>query len=131
MSKDIADKAYHFTVEVLQMHANARQRTGDFLMLTKVMENAVSLGEQATIAKEALSGQEQFNAYSSAYQFAIKTQYWLRILTDTGYVDFKTMGQLLGDARELSADLKIVVHQIKQKMSPAGMKAATKPRIKR
>ena len=96
----IQDKSYSFAIEIIKL-VKVLQINKEYILSKQLIRSGTSIG---ALVEEAIGAQTRKDFYSKitiAYKEARETKYWLRLLTDSGYLD-----QNKGD------NLKVEVEQI-------------------
>ena len=107
MKKDnvVQDKSYAFSVRIVEVYKQLCTEKKEFILSKQLLRSGTSIGANI---EEAIGGQSKkdfFAKLTISYKEARETHYWIRLLTDTGYIDKIQSASLLQDVNEL---LKII-----------------------
>jgi len=107
MKKDnvVQFKSYAFAVRIVELYKQICTEKKEFVLSKQLLRSGTSIGANI---EEAIGGQSRkdfFAKLTISYKEARETHYWIRLLTDTGYIDKDQSVNLLQDVNEL---LKII-----------------------
>jgi len=98
-------KSYQFAIRVVKLYKYLVEEKREFVLAKQVLRSGTSIGANV---EEAIGGQSKkdfVHKFSIAYKEARETNYWIRLLRDTDYLESKQANSLLTDLEEL---LKII-----------------------
>lgn len=98
-------KSYAFAVRIVKVYKYLCEEKKEYILSKQLLRSGTSI---AANIEEAIGGQSDkdfFAKLTIAYKEARETHYWIRLLTDTGYISIKENESLLSDINEL---LKII-----------------------
>ena len=101
----ICEKSYSFAIRIVKLNKYLKEHKREYILSNQVFRSGTSIGANI---EEALGGQSDkdfVNKLSIAYKEARETQYWIRLLNDSGYLTNEQAQSLLVDCEEL---LKII-----------------------
>ena len=112
MKKDnvIQTKSYQFAIRVVNLYKYLVEEKKEFVLSKQVLRSGTSIGANV---EEAIGGQSKKDfvaKFSIAYKEARETNYWIRLLRDTDYLERKQAESLLADLDEL---LRIIASILK------------------
>tara|TARA_R110001583_G_C5491088_1_gene394794 strand:+ start:21 stop:371 length:351 start_codon:yes stop_codon:yes gene_type:complete len=94
-------KSYAFAIKIVNTFKVLQQDSKEFVLSKQLLRAGTSIGANI---EEAIGGQSRkdfFAKLTIAYKEARETKYWIRLLTDTKYLDKETSRILLEDIEEL------------------------------
>ena len=94
-------KSYAFAIKIVNTFKVLQQDSKEFVLSKQLLRAGTSIGANI---EEAIGGQSRkdfFVKLTIAYKEARETKYWIRLLTDTKYLDKETSRILLEDIEEL------------------------------
>jgi four helix bundle protein len=97
----VAEKSYAFAIRIVNCYKYLCSEKKEFVLSKQLLKSGTSIGANV---EEALGGhsRKEFSAkLSIAYKEARETNFWLRILRDTRFIDDKMCNSLLADNEEL------------------------------
>jgi four helix bundle protein len=97
----LCEKTYAFAVRVVKCCQHLVNRRKEFVLSKQLLRSGTSIGANVEEANGAVSKAEFSAKMSIAYKECRETKYWLRLLTDTGYLDGKSFRSIYADADEL------------------------------
>ncbi|MCF6223464.1 MAG: four helix bundle protein [Flavobacteriaceae bacterium] len=98
-------KSYAFSVRIVKLYQYLCVEKKEFVLSKQLLRCGTSIGANV---EEAIGGQSKkdfFAKLTISYKEARETHYWIRLLTDTGYISNEQSESLLADVTEL---LKII-----------------------
>ena len=97
----VVEKSYAFAIRIVNCYKYLCTEKKEFVLSKQLLRSGTSVGANV---EEAIGGQSRKDfiaKLSIAYKEARETNYWLRILRDTHYIDDKMSNSLLADNEEL------------------------------
>jgi len=97
----IQDKTYAFAIKVVNTTKILQNEKREFVLSKQLLRSGTSIGANI---EEAIGGQSRKDFYAKltiAYKEARETKYWIRLLTDTDYLEEKLSTSLLEDIEEI------------------------------
>tara|TARA_R110002012_G_scaffold169630_1_gene333684 strand:+ start:4422 stop:4772 length:351 start_codon:yes stop_codon:yes gene_type:complete len=94
-------KSYAFAIKIVNTFKVLQQDSKEFVLSRQLLRAGTSIGANI---EEAIGGQSRkdfFAKLTIAYKEARETKYWIRLLTDTKYLDKETSRILLEDIEEM------------------------------
>lgn len=94
-------KSYAFAIKIVNTFKVLQPDSKEFVLSKQLLRAGTSIGANI---EEAIGGQSRkdfFAKLTIAYKEARETKYWIRLLTDTKYLDKETSRILLEDIEEL------------------------------
>jgi four helix bundle protein len=101
----ISDKSFLFAKRIVKLYLYLKKDKKEFDLARQILKSGTSIGANV---EEAIGGfsRKDFSAkFGIAYKEARETNYWLRLLHDTGFIDSKIFNSMNSDCEEL---LKII-----------------------
>ena len=107
MKKDnvIQIKSYAFAVRIVKLYQHLCETKKEFVLSKQLLHSGTSIGANIEEAIDGQSKKDFFAKLTIAYKEARETHYWIRLLTDTNYLNQNESKSLLQDIEEL---LKII-----------------------
>ena len=109
----IEERSYAFALRVVNAYKYLTTVKGEHVMSKQLLRSGTSVGAMMHEAKFAQSRADFVNKTSIALKEANETQYWLRLLHDSGYTDDKVHSSIYGEADEITAILASIVKSTK------------------
>ncbi len=98
-------KSYAFAVRIVKVYQYLCSEKNEYVLSKQLLRAGTSI---CANIEEAIGGQSKndfFAKLTISYKEARETHYWIRLLTDTGYINKKQSESLIKDVEEL---LKII-----------------------
>lgn len=97
----IQQKADAFAIRIVKLCKFLR-RKNEHIMSNQILRSGTSIGANVAEAQYAASKADFINKYQIALKEANETEYWLRLLSNTGYLsDDEPSRSLVADCKEL------------------------------
>ena len=110
----VRDKSYKFALRVVKAFKYLTQEHREFVLSKQVLRSGTSIGALVSEAEHAQSQADFINKMYVALKEANETEYWLRILKDSEYIDEKTFTSIYADCDELIRLLVSIVKTAKE-----------------
>jgi four helix bundle protein len=110
MENIILTKSYDFALRIVRMYQHLSAEKKEFVLSKQVLRSGTSIGANIEEAIGGISKPDFKAKMSIAYKEARETDYWLRLLKDTGYIDAQSYTSISNDCSEI---LKILYTIIK------------------
>jgi len=97
----IQNKSYKFALRVIKLYLFLRNEKKEYQLSKQILRSGTSIGANV---EEALGGQSKkdfLNKISIAYKEARETNYWLRLLKDSGLMSQVLFNSFIVECNEL------------------------------
>ena len=94
-------KSYAFAIRIVNLYRFLYQERQDVVISRQILRSGTSIGANAEEAIGAQSKKDFISKMSIAYKEARETNYWLRLLRDTNFINQEQATSLLIDCEEL------------------------------
>jgi four helix bundle protein len=101
----IKDKSYDFALQIIKIVQGIRNQHNEYTLTKQLIRSGTSIGANIEEAIGAQSRNDFLHKISVAYKEARESNYWIRLLRDSNYLDAKIAEKLL---KENLALLKII-----------------------
>jgi four helix bundle protein len=120
MKKDnvIQQKSYAFAVRIVKVYQYLCDEKREFTLSKQLLRCGTSVGANVEEAIGGQSDKDFFAKLTISYKEARETQYWIRLLTDTGYLSKDQSDSLLNDIIEIQKIIGSIQKTIKSRNSP-------------
>jgi four helix bundle protein len=109
-SNPAAEKSYAFALRIIKLRRYLCEEKSEFDISKQVLRSGTSIGANIEEAIGGHSRKDFKHKISIAYKEARESQYWLRLLRDSGFIEGDSAASLLSDCDEL---LKIIGSTLK------------------
>lgn len=101
----LRDKSYKFAIRIVNLYRFLIFDKKEFVLAKQILRSGTSIGANIEETIGAQSKKDFTSKLAVAYKEARETNYWIRILRDSGYLTQKNSESILFDCDEL---LKII-----------------------
>lgn len=113
----IQQKSYAFAVRIVKVYQYFCDEKKEFTLSKQLLRCGTSIGANV---EEAIGGQSEkdfFAKLTISYKEARETHYWIRLLTDTGYLSKEQSESLLNDSVEIQKIIGSIQRTLKTRNS--------------
>ena len=113
----IQQKSYAFAVRIVKVYQYLCDEKKEFTLSKQLLRCGTSIGANG---EEAIGGQSKkdfFAKLTISYKEARETHYWIRLLTDTGYLSKEQSESLLNDSIEIQKIIGSIQRTLKTRNS--------------
>ena len=114
MERIIQDKSFRFAVRIVKLCKILREEQKEFIMTKQLLRSGTSIGGNIAEAQQAQSKLDFVHKMSIALKEAAETNYWIRLLHATDYLNNKTMESIIQDCSELEKMLTVIIKSAKE-----------------
>ena len=114
MEKAIQEKSFYFAVRIVKLCKYLRENAKEYDMTKQLIRSGTSIGANVAEAQQAQSRADFVHKLSIALKEAYETNYWLRLLNATGYLEGKAYDSVMADCSELEKMLITIVKSAKE-----------------
>ncbi len=111
----IQEKSYAFAVRIVKLYKYLVDEKKEYVLSKQLLRCGTSVGANI---EEAIGGQSEkdfFAKLTIAYKEARETHYWIRLLTDTNYLNKNESKNLLQDIEEILKIIESIQTTIRKK----------------
>ncbi len=101
----IQTKSYTFALRVIKLYKFLKDEKKEYTLGKQVLRSGTSIGANVEEAIGRQSDKDFLSKMSIAYKEARETHYWIRLLSDSGFIKPNERDSLITDCEEL---LKII-----------------------
>ena len=101
----ILDKSYAFALRIVRLYLFLKDEKREYTLAKQVLRSGTSIGANVEEAIGGQSDKDFLSKMSIAYKEARETHYWIRLLSDSGFIKPNEKDSLINDCEEL---LKII-----------------------
>ena len=109
----VQEKSFSLALAIVQI-CRALQEKREFIISKQVLRSGTSVGANIAEAPQAQSRKDFIAKLSIAHKEAFETDYWLRLLSDSKYLDEKELKISKCLLREVMALLTAILKKTKQ-----------------
>ena len=97
----VQDKSYAFAVRVVRLYQHLTSEKKERVLSRQLLRSGTSIGANIEEAIGAQSRADFASKLAIAYKEARETNYWVRLMKDTGYLSEAEFNSINADAEEL------------------------------
>ncbi|MBR2639781.1 MAG: four helix bundle protein [Oscillospiraceae bacterium] len=109
-------KSFDFAVRIVKLYDFLKNRKKEFIISKQLLRSGTSIGANVSEAEQAQSRADFISKLSIALKEAHETKYWLRLLSETGFLDRKQSDSILSDCSEIEKILVSILNTSKSKI---------------
>ena len=118
MKKDniLQKKSYKFAIRIVKVYQYLCENKKEFVLSKQLLRCGTSIGANIEEAIGAQSDKDFISKLSISYKEARETHYWIRLLTDTDYLNDIENKSLLQDIDEILKIIGSIQKTMKKKL---------------
>jgi four helix bundle protein len=97
----LLEKSYQFALRIVKFCRYLNDEKHEFVLSKQILASGTSIGSQIEEAQQGENRSDFLHQLSIANKHAFKTNYWLRLLHDSEYLNEKQFSSLLEDCEEI------------------------------
>lgn len=109
----VRDKSKKFAVRIVRLYKYLTLESHEYVMSRQLLKSGTSIGANLSEAQYAQSRSDFINKTSIAMKEAAETEYWLELLSETGYLDKKAFASIYADCSEICKLLTSILNTSK------------------
>ena len=113
MDNIVLDKSFSFAVRIVKLSQYLQKNEKEFVISQQVLRSGTSIGANITEAQQAQSRADFRSKLNIALKEAAETDYWLRLLHTTEYLNETQFQSIISDCREIKHLLISIVKSSK------------------
>jgi len=111
----VQTKSYQFALRIVKLYLFLKSEKREYELSKQLLRSATSVGANVEEAIGAQSQKDFIHKLSIAYKEARETQYWLRLLSDSGIIASQESETLLPECEELMKIIGSILKTMKSK----------------
>lgn len=113
----VYNKAFEFAIRIVKLYKYLCKEKSEYTLSKQVLRSRTSIGANTKEAMQASSKRDFLMKMNIALKEASETDYWLRLLKATGYLDSKLSESIINDCIDLNRILVSIVKTTKEKVN--------------
>ena len=105
----IKDKSFELAVEIVFVYHYLTKEKHEYVLSKQLLRSGTSVGANISEGVVAQSKKEFCNRLSIAYKESRETDFWLKLLVSTGYLNFEKSGPAMAKCEEVSRILFFIL----------------------
>ena len=114
MENSVQEKSFQFAIRIVKLCKFLRENFKEFDLTKQLVRSGTSIGANVSEAQQAQSKADFVHKMSIALKEAYETNYWLRLLNATGYLDESAYRSMIDDCSQLEKMLIAIVKASKE-----------------
>ena len=114
MDSVVRNKSFRFSVRIVKLCKYLRETKKETVMSRQLLCAGTSIGANLAESEHAQSRPDFLSKLNIALKEAAETDYWLRLLYETDYINKQEFESIITDCREIESLLASSVKTIKQ-----------------
>ncbi len=113
MNSTIQEKSFQFAVRIVKLCRHLQTEKKEFILSKQLLRSGTSIGANVAEAQQAQSRADFIAKLNIALKEASETEYWLRLLHETDYLEDKSFQSIWSDCNEVKSLLVSIVKSSK------------------
>ena len=97
----VQQKSYNYAIRIIKLYQYLTAEKKEYELSKQILRSGTSIGANIEEAVGGLSKKDFLAKLGISYREARETNYWLRLLKDTGYMNGKQFSSLISDWEEI------------------------------
>ena len=114
MDNTVKEKSFRFSVRIVKLCRFLRETKKEFVMSKQLLRCGTSIGANVAESQQAQSRPDFTSKLNIALKEAVETDYWLKLLYETGYLTKAQFMSIISDCDELERMLASIVKTTKE-----------------
>jgi four helix bundle protein len=116
MENVVVDKSFDFAVRIVGMYQYLCETKKEYVLSKQTLRSGTSIGANVSEAEQAQSKRDFLAKMNIALKEAAETEYWLRLLHKTGYIENDAFQSVFADCEEIKKLLHTIVKTTKMNL---------------
>lgn len=111
MKKDniVLEKTYSFALKIIMIYKEMLYESKEYQLSKQLLRSGTSIGANVEEAIGAQSKKDFISKFSIAYKESRETNYWLRLLRDSQFIQKEKVEELLNDSDEINRIISSII----------------------
>jgi len=105
----VRNKSYAFALRIIKLYKFLSESQREFVLSKQILRSGTSIGANIEEADGGQSKRDFISKLSISFKEAKETNYWLRLLRDSDFLDAKIANSLIKDCYELIKMLTSII----------------------
>ena len=102
--------------EAVELYKKLKFNNKEYILSSQLLRSGTSIGANVEEAVGAQSSKDFISKFSIAYKEARETNYWLRLLKESNFIEKSLAEQLINDCKELEKILSAILLSAKKNL---------------
>ena len=113
MENIVEEKSFRFAVRIVRLYQYLRSKKKEFVLSKQLLRSGTSVGANISEAQQAQSRADFLSKINIALKEAAETEYWLRLLHATDYLEERVFLSVYDDCVQVKKLLGAIVKTAK------------------
>jgi len=113
----VKEKSFEFAVRIVNLYKHLSTNKKEFVLSKQMLRSGTSIGANICEAEQAQSTADFLSKMSISLKECCETDYWLRLLHRTGFLNEKEYSSIIADCQDLTKLLVSITKSIKEKIT--------------
>jgi len=113
----VYNKAFSFAISIVNLYKHLTSEKKEYVLSRQLLRSGTSIGANVKEALQAQSKRDFLAKMSIALKEAAETEYWLKLLIATDYLDHQKSQSILNDCKELNRLLISIVKTTRENLN--------------
>ena len=109
----VEDKSFEFAVRIVKLYKYLTSEKQEYIMSKQLLRSGTSVGANVCEAQQAQSPMDFLSKMNIALKESYESDYWLRLLHHTDYLNKEEYDSIITDCRSISKLLVTIVKSTK------------------
>jgi four helix bundle protein len=114
MEQTIQEKSFCFAIRIVNLCKYLREDQKEYVLSKQLLRSGTSIGANVAEAQQAQSKADFINKINIALKEAYETNYWIRLLHATQYLNIKQYESIIADCSEMEKLLIAIMKTAKK-----------------
>ena len=110
----VKEKSFEFSVRIVNLYKYLTTEKKEFIIAKQVFRSGTSIGANICEGEQGFSKADFLAKLSISLKEANETDYWLRLLHRTGFLDDQLSKSIIADCQELIRILTAIIKKTKE-----------------
>ena len=110
----VEEKSFEFSVSIVNLYKYLTTARQEYVMSKQLLRSGTSIGANVCEAQQAQSPMDFLSKMSIALKEAYESDYWLRLLQKTEYLNKDEYNSIISDCRAITKLLVTIVKSTKE-----------------
>lgn len=113
-STAVQEKSFRFAVRIVNLCRYLQTERKEYVLSKQLLRSGTSIGANIAESQQAQSRADFISKLNIALKEAYETNYWLRLMSETQYLNAQEFDSIVADCRELEKLLIAIVKTSKE-----------------
>ena len=114
MANVVEEKSFQLAIRTIRLYQYLRSKKKEFVLSKQLLRSGTSVGANIAEAQQAQSRADFLSKINIALKEAAETEYWLRLLRATDYLEEKEFRSIYSDCEQVKKLLVAIVKTTKE-----------------